>query len=377
MFIELMKYKIIKLLRNREELIWSLAFPLILGSLFYFSFGGYSEKETFKKIDIGYVTAQGKDEEFDKVINELSKEGDNQLVSIVTTQEKDAKELLSNKSISGIIYNAEEVSLMVNDQGINESILDSFLNQYVQKKETISKIAQIAPNKLEQILNIEFSDQSAVKEISFTKGSQDTMITYFYALIAMSCLYGCFSGLTSAVDMKANLSALGARRLVAPTNKLKIILADFFSAVLVQFGCSMVTVFYLSVILKVDLGQKLFGLMLTVFVGCIIGIAGGLFVGSIGKHSEHIKTSIVLAVTMIECFLSGLMVGNMRDIIEHHVPIINRINPAALMVDSFYSLNIYDTYDRFTRNLVSMLMIAGILCIGSFLAIRRERYASI
>ena len=57
------------------------------------------------------------------------------------------------------------------------------------------------------------------------------------------------------------------------------------------------------------------------------------------------------AVTMTFCFLSGLMVGDMRMNIENSCPIINKINPAALITDSFYALEIYDTYDRFLTNI--------------------------
>lgn len=379
MLSQLFKYKVFKLIRTKEELFWSLCFPLILGTLFYVSFGSATEKsELFHVVDIGYIAGETqKDEEFAEVIQLLSEEGEDQIVNIVTTSEDEAKKLLADEKVSGIIYNSDKITLTVNGEGINESILNSFLNQYIQKKETIMQVAAVSPEKLEQLLELQNSEISSLKEISFTNGSMDNMVSYFYSLIAMSCLYGCFAGLSSAIQIKANLSSLAARRIVAPTNKIILILGDFLGTVFVQFCCSMVTVVYLIFVLKVDFGQKIPFIILTVLVGCIIGIACGLFIGSIGQQSEGIKMSIVMSITMIECFLSGLMVGNMKDIIEHHTPIINRINPAALMVDAFYSLNVYDTYNRYIINMSSMLVIAGVLCLGSFLVIRRERYASI
>lgn len=379
MFVQLFQYKVKRLFRTKDELFWSLLFPIILGTFFYMSFGGYQDsQETFQVIKIGYITTEtGMDESFDQVLIQLSEEGKDQILSIQTTKEEEAKRLLLDKKIVGIIYNTNEVSLTVNGEGINESILNSFLNQYIQKRETFLKIAQISPDKLNEVLDLEWEGFSYLKEIRFTNASIDPMTSYFYALIAMSCLYGCFAGLSSAIDIKANMSTLASRRLVAPTNKMKIILGDFFGAVFVQFICTMITVCYLIFVLKIDMGQKIFYLMLTALLGCVIGVATGLFIGSIGRQSESIKSALVLAGTMVECFLSGLMIGNMKNIVERYVPIINRINPATLIVDSFYSLDIYDTYDRYTKNMMSMLIIAAILCIGSFLAIRRERYASI
>lgn len=379
MFVRLFQYKVKRLFRTKDELFWCLVFPLILGTFFYMSFGGFQDKqETFQAINIGYITTEtGKDEDFDQVLMLLSKDGKDQIVRIKTTKEEEAKKLLLDKKIAGIIYNTLEITLTVNGEGINESILNSFLNQYIQKRETFTKIAQISPDKLNEVLELEFKDSSYLQEIRFTNASIDPMTSYYYALIAMTCLYGCFAGLSSAIDIKANMSTLAPRRLVAPTNKMKIILGDFFGAVFVQFICTLITVCYIIFVLKVDMGQKINYLMLTAFVGSLIGVTTGLFIGSIGRQSENVKSAIVLAGTMVECFLSGLMVGNMKDIVERHAPIINRINPATLIVDSLYSLDIYDTYDRYMRNMISMLILATILCIGSFLAIRRERYASI
>lgn len=378
MFIQLFRYKIIRMLRTKDELFWCLAFPLILGTFFYLSFGNFSNnQESFQIIPIGYVTTKDQDEQFDQVLKKLGEVGDNQLVELVSTDEAQAKQLLSEKKISGIIYNTDAITLTVNGEGISESILNSFVSQYVQKRETITTIAQSSPNQISKVLALEEQNQSYLNEISFTKASIDPMTSYFYALLAMNCLYGCFAGLSSAIDIKANLSSLASRRLVAPTNKMKMLLGDFLGAVLVQFICSMITLCYLLFVLKVDIGQKLFLSILTILVGCVIGVSTGLFIGSIGHQSDRMKSSLVLGGTMVECFLSGLMVGNMREIVERYAPIINRINPATLIVDGFYSLTIYDTYDRYARNLISMLVIAGILCLGSYIAIRRERYASI
>lgn len=378
MFIQLFRYKIIRMLRTKDELFWCLAFPLILGTFFYLSFGNFSNnQESFQIIPIGYVTTKDQDEQFDQVLKKLGEVGDNQLVELVSTDEAQAKQLLSEKKISGIIYNTDAITLTVNGEGISESILNSFVSQYVQKRETITTIAQSSPNQISKVLALEEQNQSYLNEISFTKASIDPMTSYFYALLAMNCLYGCFAGLSSAIDIKANLSSLASRRLVAPTNKMKMLLGDFLGAVLVQFICSMITLCYLLFVLKVDIGQKLFLSILTILVGCVIGVSTGLFIGSIGRQSDRMKSSLVLGGTMVECFLSGLMVGNMKEIVERYAPIINRINPATLIVDGFYSLTIYDTYDRYARNLISMLVIAGILCLGSYIAIRRERYASI
>ncbi|HBT65032.1 MAG TPA: ABC transporter permease, partial [Ruminococcaceae bacterium] len=57
--------------------------------------------------------------------------------------------------------------------------------------------------------------------------------------------------------------------------------------------------------------------------------------------------------------------------------ILNLINPATLLTDAFYSLYIYESLDRFFLNIGILSIISLGLTAGSFVFIRRERYASI
>ena len=112
-------------------------------------------------------------------------------------------------------------------------------------------------------------------------------------------------------------------------------------------------------------------------MGSLIGVSVGLFVGSLGKLNEGIKVAVILAISMVCSFLAGLMNSNMKDLVEKHVPIINRINPAALISDAFYCINVYNDTARYYRNLVTLAVMSAAFVMASFLLIRRNRYDSI
>lgn len=118
-------------------------------------------------------------------------------------------------------------------------------------------------------------------------------------------------------------------------------------------------------------------MLLVSFVGCMIGVSMGLFISSMGRMGEGVKVALILGVSMICSFLAGLMNGNVKDTVDRSFPIINRINPAALIADAFYCINVYDDPARYTRNLVTLVIMSAVLTIGSFLVVRRERYDSI
>ena len=55
----------------------------------------------------------------------------------------------------------------------------------------------------------------------------------------------------------------------------------------------------------------------------------------------------------------------------------NRINPAALISDSLYALNMYPSLTRFARNMGILAVMTLVLCFISGLILRRSDYASL
>ena len=193
----------------------------------------------------------------------------------------------------------------------------------------------------------------------------------------MSCLYGCFIGFGSAISLQANITALAARRCVTPTHKLKLVLSEQIASFLLGYVDVVILLLYLRYVLKLDFQGQMSRMLLISFLGSLIGVSLGIFVGSMGRMKEGIKIGIILGISMICSFLSGLMNGTMKDIVEKHAPFINRINPAALISDAFYCINVYDDMARYYRNLITLVIMSILLITASFLLIRRERYDSI
>ena len=56
------------------------------------------------------------------------------------------------------------------------------------------------------------------------------------------------------------------------------------------------------------------------------------------------------------------MNSSMKDTVEKHFPIINRINPAALISDAFYCINVYDDPARYYRNVLTLAVMSCRAC---------------
>lgn len=383
MFFHIFKYQVIQLLRNKGELFWILCFPLLLATMFYFAFGNlFEDTEQFDPIPVAVITDDSKAAKtFSSVVENLSKSGDDQILDLITTDSKKAQTLLENQEICGIFYASDTVSLTIssdmNDDSINQSILKTILRQFNTSSEALTNIAINHPEKLEAAINFLSEDFSYNQEVSYSDGSMNVYVQYFYNLIAMVCLYTAMAGCSLAISNQGNLSALGMRKCISPVNKMKSICSSLAGCILVQFLCVLVSFLYMALILKIDFGTHIPQILLTMFVGCIAGVSFGFMIGSLGHMKSSLKDAVLICVIMLCCFFSGLMVGDMRIRVEHIFPLGNRINPATLITDCFYALNVYDTYTRFYTNIISLLIISAVFCFIGFLSVRREKYASL
>jgi ABC-2 type transport system permease protein len=99
--------------------------------------------------------------------------------------------------------------------------------------------------------------------------------------------------------------------------------------------------------------------------------------GQVIRGSESVKIGILIGTSMLMSFLAGLMWVDVKDIIAGKAPVLSYVNPAALISDAFYSLYVFDTHRRFFINIGMLCLISAVMCMASFMLLRRERYASI
>ncbi len=381
MFFRLYKYSLMRSVRDRMTLFWSLIFPVILGSLFAVAFGSYTDKEVlFHQVPVAYVQEEGADENFSLLLETLEK--DNGLVQVEKVTEKEAEKLLREGDVEGIFKNGmaggeNTISLVVTGQGMNQTILKSVLEQYERTRGTLLKIGKERPEGIAKAAAALEEDFSYLQEGGLGDAASNSVLDYFYSLIAMDCLMGATVGLMCAVEFKANLSPLAARRMAAGTSRFLLLWPDLAAKVTMQFVYLIFSASYLIFVLDVPLGDQWGFLLLTLFVGSMMGVVLGFFIGVCGRMAYPVKEALCIMVMMVSSFFSGLMIDGIQRFVERYVPAFARVNPATLIAKACCSLNIYDTYGRYLENMGMMLALTAALAAGAFLIVRRERYAGI
>lgn len=393
MFKHNFKYSLKIIFKNKALIFWTFAFPIILGTFFNLAFSNIENSEKLSVIDIAVVDDDEfkNNEVYKTALEELSdKNNEDRLFDITYTDRKKADELLNDKEIIGyltLVNNEPKLTFITN--GINQTVF-----KYVV--EEIEQTSNIMKNLIEKEITKEYqngnyninyeniyakaseisrTDETKINDISSSNLSY-TMIE-FYTLIAMACLYGGILGAVAINQNLANMSSQGKRVSVAPTSKGKVILSSVLASYITQLVGIALLFLYTIFILKVDYGNNLILMILLAMAGSLAGLSIGLAVATIVKANENTKTGIIISVTMLGCFLSGMMGITMKYIIDKNIPIVNKLNPASMITDGFYALYYYDTLDRYVFDIVSLLIFAFILIMLSFVSLRRQKYDSI
>lgn len=376
MFLHNFIYEFKTALRTKDLIFWLILFPIILGAFFKFAFDGLYEKTTkYSTVDAAVVETT-EDKMFRSVIKDMEK-SDTPLLNVKFTDEKKALDMLKNGDVSGIIYTGSELKLTVAETGVEQVVLKSFVEKYNLRSRIISKAAANDPESVSKAAAAMTEETNAIKQIPLTEGDTNNFIQYFYNLLAMVALFGSTTGLHITHVNQANLSALGARKCCSPTPKSISIYSSLLASYVIQSACMILSVSYLQFILRVDFGSRLPLVYAAAVLGGITGVSMGFFIGSIGRFSENAKAGISVSGSLLLCFMSGLMVGGMKTVVEQKAPWFNKINAAAVISDSFYCLNIYSNFSRFNQTLITMVITSAVFTLLGLALTRRKKYASL
>lgn len=375
MFSHIFFYRLKVLLKNKSLIFWTMIFPIALATFFNLAFGNLNEQGRFEAIDVAVVETSERNVFLD-IMKDLS-QGEDRLFNLNITDDISADEMLSDGKVQGYIIVHENPTLIVNESGIRQSILKIFLDQYIQTSSAINRIVSADSSAVPRISSEIMNRVSYTKEEPISDASIDIVLTFFYSLIAMTTFYGGFFGLESITHIQADLSSHAVRQNISPVKKINLFLYSFMASLLVQLVEMGVFLSYLVFILDVDFSFHFNYILLTVLIGSITGISLGSFVGAVSKGNIDIKYGYLIGFTMLGSFLAGLMIVNMKYIVKTKFPILAWINPVNLLSDALYSLYYFGPNLRYFQNLIGLSIFSFIFCIGTYLIIRRQKYASI
>lgn len=376
MFLKLVFGQLRIFTRDKTALFWTSVFTIGLAILFKVAFGDIGYNYRLDTMNLGYLNQEKsvKDfEQFDKTLKEIEVDG-KKLFNIVTG---DAKHLLSESKVDAIIdVSSTNFNVLVKDKGIKQTIITSVVNSYQQNSKLISNHLQNDPstdvNQLVSRLNQEMDIF-----VSQSNDHFDVSVMYFYTLIGMQCLYSYMWGVLFVNQAEANLSTKGQRIQVSSVKKSTYLLSGFVASVVLSFLQVVLLLAFLILGLKVNFSDQIGQVLLLVFVGVTTGVSFGTLIASSNTMNINAKDGIGIGITMLWSFLAGMMIVDLKHIIQTNAPVINWLNPVALITDSLYGIYYYPTLQRYYLSLGMLLLITLVFLALSIFFTRRKQYDAI
>ena len=332
MFIHNFKYSLKTLFRNKMLIFWTFAFPIIMATLFNLAFSNISNSEKFDVIDIAIVQNEDfeNNEAYKTVFKELSDEkNEDRMFNTKYVSEEEADKLLKDDKIVGYMKlegDTPKVTFVQN--GINQTIFKYVVEEIAQKSNMITNIVGQEAAKEAMIGNqnvdmnaiiqkaYQIAQEQNVELKNVSNKNLDYMMIEFYTLIAMTCLYGGAFGMIAVDQNLANMSNKGKRISASPMKKGKLLVSSLLAGYCAQLlGVALLFV-YTIFALKVNYGDNIGLIILLAMVGSFAGLSVGVAIASLVKASENAKTGILIAFTMLWCFLCGMMGVTLKYVID-------------------------------------------------------------
>lgn len=393
MFWHNFKYTFQVVFRDRALVFWTFAFPIILGTFFYLAFSNITSSESLDVIDVAVVdnAAWQENSIFRETFQALSDDTSaDQLFHARYVSASEAAQLLQDGEISGylLLENSKEPSdgtpvpseaanpaapstpiIFTAESDVDSTIFKLAVEGIAEQADIFSTVAQKDPSKLTDLAHA-----TAARIVDESSSNLDYTMVEYYTLIAMTCLYGGIIGMVAVNQLLANMSTSGKRISVSPASKSTLVLSSLLASYLIQLLGLALLFAYLIFVLHIDFGANLPLIILLTFVGCLAGLALGVFLASAIRGTANMKVGLILAVTMFGCFLAGMMGVTMKYLVDTNLPLLNRLNPANLITDGFYSLYYYDTLDRYWGNIITLVIITLVMIGISVYSLRKEQY---
>lgn len=381
MTLKLFQTKLKCLYRDRQSMFWALLFPLFLAIIYHFAFADIGKADMLKTIDIAAVSTGASNEaSIKKTLLEAAYENKNNIFNVMVTDAATAETLLDDNKILGYVIMNEIPKLVVKKPELRSTIAKHVLDSYMQMYGVSAVIsANTSGGRIDNIALTEdmINREYYLYERNDATRNLDYSVIYFYALLGMVCIYGGTWGLREGLDISPSLSKKAARIYAAPYSISKLLFVNLSASLTLHMGGVIAVIFFMNKILNIDFGTKLHLVALTSLTGSIVGILLGCMVALVIKGKEKKKDAVLTGLTLVWGFLAGLMIPSVKYLVASKFPFLVYINPVHLITDALYSLYYYTDLERYSRNMVFLLITVIVYSGFIVCSMRRTKNGSI
>lgn len=379
---------VLALVRDKSLLVWTLAFPLIMTSIFMAMFSGLNDAYSLVESRLGvvrnarYESVKGLDDMLASLAGAPKK---SRICTLkYYASEKDARNAATDGAIDSYLTVGSDgtPALHVSQASIAAkgsrpaTVLSAAINSYVRTSDAIAsgstKSPKLAAKGAVQAAYLGNSVQ--IKHFSATKNAPDSNASFYFALLAMTAGMGAMSAALTTQKLLPTASAVGARQTLSSTPRWRMLVGALFGAWICQFACMLAALLFMATVAHVDFGSGAAPLVLAVAVSSLASCAMGSLLGTI----PHMQAGMVSGITCLLSLFTGLYGPSAQEIayaLEASAPVLAHANPLWQISRCFYSLLYYDTYDSFARCCLTLLLMTLVALALAGIRMRKVSHA--
>ena len=367
-------YQVLRLLRDRVLLVWTLGFPVVLSLIFMAMFSNLDKVYEATPMSFGvvqdeaYRTAPG----LDAVVERISADdADHHLITKVTHSTVAQAEAAAKRGETNgyLAVEGSDPVLHVTQQG-NEAettrVLRVVMDSYAQRRAEYVALAKAgaAPEKLAALE----TDQAFTRSISVTPSPVKPQTHYYFALLAFACGMGTTVAMVAVKGIMA-VSPVGARQTLAGLARWKVLTATLAASWVCVFVCLLVAFAFMASVVGVDFGPHVLLCLVAIGVCSLMASAVGAALGTLAR----LEIGMISGFTSLLSLFTGLYGPASQSLarsIEQHAPLLAQANPLWQTARCFYGLLYYDSLAPFARSCAVLL---GMTCLFLTIALIRAR----
>ena len=367
-------YQVLRLLRDRVLLVWTLGFPIVLSLIFMAMFSNLDKVYEATPMSFGvvqdeaYRTAPG----LDAVVERISADdADPHLLTKVTHSTASEAETAAKQGETNgyLAVDGGQPVLHVTQKG-NEAettrVLRVVMDSYTQRQAEYEALAKAgaAPDKLAALE----TDQSFTHSISVTPSPVKPETHYYFALLAFACGMGTTVAMVAVKGIMA-VSPVGARQTLAGLPRWKVLTATLAASWVCVFVCLLVAFAFMASVVGVDFGPHVLLCLVAIGVCSLMASAVGAALGTLAR----LEIGMISGFTALLSLFTGLYgpaSQSLASSIEQHAPLLAQANPLWQTARCFYGLLYYDSLAPFARSCAVLL---GMTCLFLTIALIRAR----
>ena len=317
-FLRELKYTAISMIFTVEGMFWTVAYPIILSSLFFVIFSAINTRGISAAVNTGITETNPHRAVFNFI----------PIVHVIPMEQEAADAALREDSIQ--VFIEDDLSIRIYKNGIAQTIIKNIVEQIKQT----------------DALGIPILPSAYGKQYIDSKDEQNnSMMILFYSLLAMVSIYSMFGSISIPERIQANISKLAVRMTAAPIKRFRIYLSGVLFFVCFNLASNLLYIGYVMLVLKINLITDFAVTLPLLIYANLFGTAFGLCIGSIPKMTENTKVMLCVFSSLFLSFLSGMMSVSVKTALDASFPLLSKINPIALFTDTLYNINILHEYD--------------------------------